>query len=93
MVYQISKLAIFFPYVTSSTAVDIVKLFLNHVMCKFGMLKKIVCNCDTRFMSEFWITLMAKLDIKLVCSLYIFHRPIDSLRDCTNWLNRFYGAL
>ena len=53
-------------------------MFFDHVVCKFGILKDIISDHDTRFVSEFWTTLMAKLGIKI--GLFFFLYPHIILR-------------
>ena len=52
VVDQFSKLVTFVSYVTSSTATDIVLLFFDHVMCKFGMLMNIISDHNPGFVSK-----------------------------------------
>ena len=65
VVDHFSKLVTFVPCVTSSTAVDVAQSFFDHVVYKFGMPKKIVSDRDPRFLSDFWTTLMARLETKV----------------------------
>ena len=68
---QFSRLVIFVPYVTSSTASDTLQMFFDHIVCKFGMPKKIINDHDPKFILEFGTTLTAKLGIEMgFSSLY-----------------------
>ena len=61
VVNRFSKLVTFIPCMTSSAATDIAQLFFDYVVCNFGKPKKIISNCNPKFMSEFCTTLMVKL--------------------------------
>ena len=50
---RFSKYVIFVPFKTTCTDPDLARIFYNHIVCKFGMLKKIVSNRDSRFLSKF----------------------------------------
>ena len=65
VVDRFSKLVTFVPCMTSSIAMDIAWLFFNYVECKFRIPKKIISDCDQRFVCEFWTTLMANLGTKV----------------------------
>ena len=76
VVDRFSKLVTFVLCVISSTAVDVAQLFFEHVVCKFGMPKKIVSDRDPRFLSDFWTALMARLETKVGLSSS-YHPQID----------------
>ena len=58
---RFSKYVSFIPCEATCTAPDLAKLFNDHIFCKFGMLKKIVSDKDSRFLSKFWLALMCLL--------------------------------
>ena len=51
---RFSKYVTFVPCSTSSTALDLVSLFYDNIVCKFGMPAKIVSDRDSWFLSTFW---------------------------------------
>ena len=65
VVDRFSKLVTFVPCVTCSTAIDVAQLFFDHLVCKFGMPKKIVSDRDPRFLSDFQTALMTRLETKV----------------------------
>ena len=54
IVDRFSKYVTFLPCSTNSIAVDLVVLFYDNIVCKFGMPVKIVSYWDSRFLSNFW---------------------------------------
>lgn len=65
VVDRFSKLVTFIPCQTSSSAVDLAKLFYDRIVCRFGMPEKIISDRDARFLSSFWQSLMTLLGCKL----------------------------
>ena len=61
IVDRFSKYATFLPFSTNSTAFDLALLFYVSIVCKFGMLVKIVSDWDRRFLLNFWQSLMELL--------------------------------
>ena len=53
IVHRFSKYVAFLPCFTNSTAINLASLFYDNIVCKFGMLVKIVSNWDNRFLSNF----------------------------------------
>ena len=43
----------FIPCKTSCKTPDLARIYYNHIVCKFGMPKKIVSDRDSRFLSKF----------------------------------------
>ena len=58
IVDRFSKYVTFLPCSTNSTAVDLALLFYHSLICKFGMLVKIISDWDSRFLSNFWQSLI-----------------------------------
>ena len=54
IVDRFSKYVIFIPCKAICTPLDLVGMFHDHIVCKFGMPQKIVSNRDGRFLSKFW---------------------------------------
>ena len=54
IVDRFSKYVTFVPCSTSSTALDLAFLFYENIVCKFGMLAKIVSDRDSQFFPTFW---------------------------------------
>ena len=54
IVDRFSKYVTFLPCSTTSIAVDLARLFYDHIVCRFGMPVKIVSDRDSRFLSSFW---------------------------------------
>ena len=54
IVDMFSKYVTFLPCSTNSTAIDLVSLFYDNIVCKFGIPVKIFINQDSMFLSNFW---------------------------------------
>lgn len=54
VVDRFSKYVVMVPCKTTVTAPDVADMFFEHVVCKFGVPEKIICDRDTRFTSLFW---------------------------------------
>ncbi len=54
VVDRFSKYCVLIPYTCTMTAEDVARLFFDHVVCTFGMPRRIVSDRDARFMSTFW---------------------------------------
>ena len=48
------KYIIFVPCFTSSSALDLAKLFYDNIVCKYGMPTNIFSDRDSRFLSKIW---------------------------------------
>ena len=51
---RFSKYVTFIPCKAICTAPDLARLFYDHIVCKFGIPKKIVSDRDSRFLSNLW---------------------------------------
>ena len=51
---RFSKYVTFIPCKATCTALDLARMFYDHIVCKFGMPQKIVSDRDSRFLSKFW---------------------------------------
>ena len=65
---RFSKLVVFVPCHTMINAQEFALLFFEHVVCRFGMPKKVISDRDRRFVSLFWRSLLQCLDCKLAMS-------------------------
>ncbi|KAE8184057.1 hypothetical protein CF336_g7941 [Tilletia laevis] len=61
---KFSKFAFFWPSKTTDTASDTAQRFLERVYPYTGLPQRIISDRDVRFTSEFWQTLVKKLDIQ-----------------------------
>ena len=68
IVDRFSKYVTFIPCKATCTAPDLARVFYDHIVCKFGMPKKIVSDRDSRFLSKFWQALMRLLQCTLEMS-------------------------
>ena len=53
IINRFSKYGTSIPCKATCTALDLSRLFYDHIVCKFGMPKKIVSDRDSRFLSKF----------------------------------------
>ena len=51
---RFSKYVTFIPCKATYIAPDLVRIFYNHIVCKFGMSQKMVSDRDSRFLSKLW---------------------------------------
>ena len=51
---RFSKYITFIPCKAIFTALELARLFYDNIICKFGMLQKIVSDRDSRFLSKIW---------------------------------------
>ena len=49
-----SKYVTFIPCKAIGTDLDLARMFYDHIVCKFGMPKRIVTDRAVRFLSKFW---------------------------------------
>jgi transposase InsO family protein len=66
VVDKLSKSAHFIPIKSTYKAIDIAQIFMKEVFRLHGMPKEIVSDIDTKFTSNFWKSLMAGLETKLL---------------------------
>lgn len=65
---KFSKLVTVVPCLTAIDAPTLARLFFDHVVCKYGMPAKLICDRDRRFVSKFWLTLNKLLGCKVAMS-------------------------
>ena len=68
VVGKLSKSAHFIPINSTCKSIDIANVFMKEIFKLHGMLKEIVSDRDTKFTSNFWKSLMASLETKLLFS-------------------------
>jgi len=61
-------------------ATHIAKLYFKEVMRLHGILRSIISNCDTKFLTHFWIPLQKKMGPKLNYSTTVIHKKTVKLR-------------
>ena len=61
-------MAHFIPCHKSDDVVNVADLFFEEIICLHGVPNTIVLDCDTKFLSQFWRCLWAKLGTKLLFS-------------------------
>jgi hypothetical protein len=66
VVDKLSKSAHFIPIKSTFKAINIAQVFMKEIFRLHGMPKEIVSNRDMKFTSNFWKSLMAGLDTKLL---------------------------
>ena len=54
IVDRFSKYVTIIPCKTTCTALDLARIFYNHIVCKFEMPQKIVSDRDSRYLFKFW---------------------------------------
>ena len=54
IVNRFSKYVTYIPCKAICIAPDLLRLFYDNIVCKFGMPQKIVSDRDSRFLSKFW---------------------------------------
>ena len=65
VVDRFSKLVKFTPCTSAIGAAEVAQLFMDQIVCQWGVPRKIVSDHDPRFLSTFWTTLMSLLGSKL----------------------------
>jgi hypothetical protein len=83
VVDKLSKSAHFIPVKSTCKAIDIANVFLKEIFKLHGMPKEIVSDRDTKFTSNFWKSLMAGLETKLLFST-AYHPQTDGQMERVN---------
>lgn len=65
VVDKLSKDAHFIHVQSTYRATQIAHIFMQNVLKLHGLLKKIISDCDVKFMSAFWRTLFAEFGTQL----------------------------
>jgi hypothetical protein len=68
VVDKLRKSVHFIPIKSTRMVIDIAQIFMKEVFRLHGMPKEIVSDRDTKFTSNFWKSLMASLETKLLFS-------------------------
>ena len=76
VVYKLRKDTHFIPVKSTCKAIDISNIFMKEIFILHGMPKEIVSDRDTKFTSNFWKSLMAGLETKLLFST-TYHPQTD----------------
>ena len=80
---KLSKMAHFIATHTTATAMDIAKLYIEHVFKYHGLPRVIISDRDSRFTAHFWKTLQKHLGTKLAMSM-AYHPQTDGQTERTN---------
>jgi hypothetical protein len=83
VVDKLSKSAHFIPVKSHYKAIDIANIFMKEIFRLHGMPKNIVSDRDTKFTSNFWKSLMAGLETKLLFSI-TYHPQTDGQTERLN---------
>jgi hypothetical protein len=83
VVDKLSKSTHFIPVKSTCKAIDIANIFMKEIFKLHGMPKKIVSDRDTKFTSNFWKSLMAGLETKLLFST-AYHPQTDGQTERVN---------
>ena len=83
VVDKLSKSAHFIPVKSTCKAIDITKVFMKEIFRLHGMSKEIMSDRDTKFTSNFWKSLMAGLETKLLFST-AYHPQTDGQIEILN---------
>jgi transposase InsO family protein len=80
---RFSKVAHFIPVKTTYKGAKLAELYIARIVCLQGVLKKIVSDRGTQFMSRFWEKLHEAMDIKLNFSS-AYHPQTDGQTERVN---------
>lgn len=83
IVNQLSKQIIFFPIVDTITLHELAKLFAIHIFSKYSVPSHVTSNCESEFVSNFFQSLGATLDMRLHFTSG-YHPEGDSQTEYTN---------
>lgn len=65
---KLSKYVIFIPTNGDLSKMGFTRLFVEHIVCKFGMPEVLVCDRDGRWTSDFWRAVAQFLRIRMALS-------------------------
>ena len=83
LVDHLTKVAHFIPVKTTYTGARLAELYISRIVCLHGVIKKIVSDRGTQFMSRFWQKLYESMDTKLNFSS-AYHPQTDGQTERTN---------
>ena len=83
IVDRLSKWAYFIPTVITANAKETARLFMEHVLSRHGMPKRLVSDRDTRFTSQFWRALFEAMGSTLGMST-AYHPQTDGQTERVN---------
>ena len=83
VVDKLSKSSHFIPFKLTCKEIDITNVFLKEIFKLHGMSKEIVFDRDTKFTSNFWKSLIAGLETKLLFST-AYHPQTDGQMERVN---------
>jgi Mor family transcriptional regulator len=72
IVDRLTKVAHFIPVKTTYSGPQLAKLYISRIVCLHEVLKKIVSDKGTQFISKFWERLQEILDTQL-CFSFAYH--------------------
>src|SRR5439155_11324505 len=78
-----TKMAKYFPVRTTITAVDLAKLFHQHIVCSFGTPSSIVTDRGSLFTSQYWSSLCFHMKARRKLST-AFHPQTDGQTERQN---------
>jgi hypothetical protein len=76
VVDKLNKSAHFVLVKSTCKAIDIPNIFMKEIFRLHGMPREIVSDRDTKFTSNFWKSLMASFETKLLFSI-VYHPQTD----------------
>jgi hypothetical protein len=82
VINRLIKVAHFIPMKETSSASDVVPLYIKEVVMLHGVPKSIVLDRDSKFVSKLWQSLHNAMGTKLDMSV-TFHPQIDGQSECT----------